>query len=106
MEDTRAVARLQVLNRQLTSGQQPTFAGQSAKQQTSSSYDRVHGEVSRAPTQWVKIPRVAQEYLVDVLYEKSEGIAKVCHNTFRMIIIAFPKATISCTYFLLSGNHK
>jgi naphthoate synthase len=42
-----------------------------------SSYARVHGEVSRAPAAWRRIPVVAKEQLQEVLYDKAEGIAKV-----------------------------
>lgn len=46
---------------------------------TPSSYARVHGEPSRAPARWRRIPSVAREELTDVIYEKAEGegIAKV-----------------------------
>ncbi len=43
-----------------------------------SSYGRVHGEVSRAPTEWRDIASVARETLDDVRYQKAEGIAKAC----------------------------
>lgn len=40
---------------------------------------RVHGEVSREPAHWRRVPAVHQQDLQDVIYEKSvgEGIAKV-----------------------------
>lgn len=45
----------------------------------SSSYARVHGEVSREPANWTSIPSVQQQRLKEVLYDKAleEGIAKV-----------------------------
>lgn len=45
----------------------------------SSSYARVHGEVSREPANWTNIPSVQQQKLEEVLYHKvlEEGIAKV-----------------------------
>ncbi len=45
------------------------------------SYERVHGAVSRAPAAWRAIPSVAKEDLAEVLYHKSaEGIARVTIN--------------------------
>lgn len=41
------------------------------------SYARVHGEVSRAPASWERIPVVCKEILEEVKYDKAEGIAKV-----------------------------
>lgn len=47
-----------------------------------SSYDRVHGSVSRDLPVWVPVPQPAGQEFQDILYEKAagEGIAKV--NTF------------------------
>jgi hypothetical protein len=47
---------------------------------TASSYDRIHGKVSRSPPVWRRIEVVAKEQLQEVLYDKAagEGIAKVC----------------------------
>jgi naphthoate synthase len=58
-----------------SSSQPSSYASATGKP---SSYARVHGEVSRAPAQWRRIPSVAKEDLQDVKYEKDgEGIAKV-----------------------------
>jgi hypothetical protein len=56
---------------------QPTAAAASGG--ASSSYARIHGEVSRAPAVWRNIPSVAREVLQEVLFEKadSDGIARV-----------------------------
>lgn len=56
--------------------QKPTYASVSGQ---SSSYARVHGEVSTVPVQWRRIGSIRQEKLQEVLYDKSvgEGIAKV-----------------------------
>lgn len=56
---------------------QPTAAAASGG--ASSSYARIHGEVSRAPAVWRNIPSVAREVLQEVLYEKADadGIARV-----------------------------
>ncbi|KAK9826475.1 hypothetical protein WJX81_002912 [Elliptochloris bilobata] len=45
-----------------------------------SSYARIHGEVSREPAQWRRVPVVHQCKLQDVIYEKAEGIAKIIIN--------------------------
>ncbi|CAG9460653.1 unnamed protein product [Pedinophyceae sp. YPF-701] len=45
-----------------------------------SSYERVHGEVSREPPAWERIPVVAKETLTDVIYSKGDGIAKISIN--------------------------
>lgn len=44
-----------------------------------SSYARVHGQVSTDPVQWRRISSIGQYTLQEVLYDKGEGIAKVCH---------------------------
>lgn len=83
-----APKRLQVLEGQLTApyaaqqklNRSQTDGGSSYATATGSpsSYARVHGEVSRAPTVWKRIETVAKEGLEEVKYEKStEGIAKV-----------------------------
>jgi naphthoate synthase len=56
---------------------QPTAAAASGG--ASSSYARIHGEVSRAPAVWRIIPSVAREALQEVLFEKADadGIARV-----------------------------
>lgn len=59
------------------SQQQSSYASATGKP---SSYARVHGEVSRAAAQWRPVPTVAKEELVDVKYEKAEGIAKITIN--------------------------
>lgn len=41
------------------------------------SYARVHGEVSRAPVRWERVPTVLKQPLQEVKYDKGEGIAKV-----------------------------
>lgn len=48
-------------------------------QQQGSSYDRIHGAVSRLPAKWRTMERVAGQELQEVIYEKAEGegIAKV-----------------------------
>lgn len=61
---------------------QPTASSSSSNATATgapSTYDRVHGEVSRAPPSWRRIPVVAREELREVIYEKAEGegIAKV-----------------------------
>ncbi|KAF8072883.1 TSTA3 [Scenedesmus sp. PABB004] len=44
-------------------------------------YARVHGEVSRAPTAWRRVPSLGREELSEVKYEKSdEGFAKITIN--------------------------
>lgn len=49
-----------------------------------SSYERVHGEVSREPAVWRCIKSVAKERLEEVNYEKSDdGIAKVCFSRLQ-----------------------
>eukprot|EP00983_Pelagomonas_calceolata_P038663 1136864-Pelagomonas_calceolata.AAC.11 len=47
-----------------------------------SSYERIHGQVSRSPAVWRKIEVVAKEQLQEVIYEKAvgEGIAKIAIN--------------------------
>ena len=56
---------------------QPTAAAASGG--ATSSYARIHGEVSRAPAVWRNIPSVAREALQEVLFEKADadGIARV-----------------------------
>lgn len=56
---------------------QPTAAAASGG--ASSSYARIHGEVSRTPAVWRDISSVAREVLQEVLYEKADGdgIARV-----------------------------
>jgi hypothetical protein len=56
---------------------QPTAAAASGG--ASSSYARIHGEVSRAPAVWRNIPSVAREVLQEVSFEKADGdgIARV-----------------------------
>lgn len=86
MED--ASRRMRVLGGQLGAHQPPqqperaqlsrSSAGANASGQPSSSYARVHGEVSRAPAVWRTIDTVAREQLREVKYQKcDEGIAKV-----------------------------
>lgn len=83
MED-RARSRLEVLSRQFTSASSSSGSDASSSYASAtgrpSSYARVHGEVSRAPAAWVRVPKVAKEELTDVKYEKAEGIAKVRHR--------------------------
>jgi naphthoate synthase len=91
--DPAAARRLNVLAQQLSAGADPTLQQHIIERQPTSgatastsyasidgrpsSYARVHGEVSRAPAAWRKIPVVAKEQLQEVLYDKAEGIAKV-----------------------------
>ena len=44
---------------------------------------RIHGQVSRAPAQWRRVPAVHQSELQDVVYEKAvgEGIAKASYTS-------------------------
>lgn len=73
--------------------QAPTFARSSSPNQRSSSsyasatgqsssYARVHGEVSADPVRWRSIPTIYKEKLQEVNYYKSigEGIAKIAIN--------------------------
>jgi naphthoate synthase len=64
---------------------QPTAAGASGG--ASSSYERIHGEVSREPAQWRNLPSVAREALQEVLYEKADadGIARV-RNCLHLVM--------------------
>lgn len=57
---------------------QPTAASATGGA-TTSSYARIHGEVSRQPAVWRSIPSVARETLQEVLYQKADadGIARV-----------------------------
>ena len=78
----QAEKRLQVIARQLTSGGSNSAQHHSSSSFASatgspSSYARIHGEASRAPADWKRLLIVAKEELVDVKYEKAEGIAKV-----------------------------
>lgn len=90
--DPAAARRLNVLAQQLATAdptpqrstieRQPTSATAASTSYASidgrpSSYARVHGDVSRAPAAWRRIPVVAKEQLQEVLYDKAEGIAKV-----------------------------
>lgn len=52
------------------------------------SYARVHGEVSRAPANWERIPNVYKELLEEVKYDKAEGIAKVSSLELRACLAA------------------
>ncbi len=62
---------------------QPTAAHGDGGGAASSSYARVHGEVSKAPAVWRDVPSVARETLQEVLYQKADadGIARVRHAT-------------------------
>lgn len=96
----RARSRLEVLSRQFTSaGSSDTSSSYASATGRPSSYARVHGEVSRAPAAWVRVPKVAKEDLTDVKYDKAEGIAKV-RGTFGVLPMPYKQTDANIRWAL------
>ena len=75
----KAADRLSVIGRHVSAS--------ATDNKDSSSYAKIHGEVSRDPAKWTRIAEVGGAVLEEVIYEKTEeGIAKVCRTSWLVSV--------------------